>query len=228
MEINHKKPFIHSQHLALFWIESFDIIDMNEACLKTLDITSENLLGQRVLDVFPETEEREGLLLTAFDNALSGETAFLQEIEYAIPDEDANDGKRNIWWNVHFTPVTNSQGDVSYILLRVNDISSLVKNREMKDAIAGEMQHRVGNLLAMVLTLARMTARGQTSLKAFLPEFEARIQTLTKTHSLLTNDNWDGLTMNRLIHQQLDAYADKLGNSIFVEGPDLRVNAAEA
>ena len=110
----------------------------------------------------------------------------------------------------------------------MNDVTGLVKNRELKDAIAGEMQHRVGNLMAMISTLARMTARGQTSLDEFLPDFEARIQTLTKTHSLLTNGDWNGLTMDRLIHQQLDVYADKLGNSIFVDGPELRVNAAEA
>ncbi len=77
-------------------------------------------------------------------------------------------------------------------------------------------------------TIARQTARVQSSLDEFMPAFEARIMTLAKTHSLLTGGNWDGMTLDRLIHQQIDAHADKLGDTIFVEGPDLRVTATEA
>ena len=228
MEVDYKKTFHSLSAPCAVLDREFRFVDMNEAYLETLDVVAEDLVGQRMLDVFPEGEERQKLLSVAFGKALSGKNGSLHEIEYAIPDDDTKSGMRNIWWNMHFTPVKNSQDGVSYIILRVNDVTGLVKNRELKDAIAGEMQHRFGNLMAMISTLARMTARGQTSLDEFLPDFEARIQTLTKTHSLLTNGDWNGLTMDRLIHQQLDVYADKLGNSIFVDGPELRVNAAEA
>lgn len=206
----------------------FRFVEVNEVYLATLNATRESLVGKRVLDVFPEIAEHQLVLTGAFDMALTGKQAFLNEILYAIPDEDAEGGMRKIWWNAHFTPLINTRGEVTHVLLRVSDITEQVKTREMKDAIAGEMQHRIGNLLAMVTIIARQTVRGQTSFDQFLPDFELRIQSLVKTHTLLTKGNWDGMTMDRLIHQQLDIYADKLNDTIFVKGPDMHVNAAEA
>ncbi len=206
----------------------FRFVEMNDVYLATLNATREALLGRRVLDVFPEVEEHQQVLTVAFGKALAGDEASLEEILYAIPDDDAEDGMRNVWWNAHFTPLPDARGKVTHVLLRVRDITDQVKSRELNDAIAEEMHHRIGNLLAMVTTIARQTARGQTSLDQFLPDFEARIRSLAKTYALLTAGNWDGMTMDRLIRQQLDAYADKLNSTIFVEGPDLRVTVAEA
>ena len=206
----------------------FRFVDMNDIYLATLNSKRERLLGRRVPEAFPESAEHQQMITDAFDKALAGTEASLREIQYAIPDLDAKGGMRDTWWNAHFTPLPNPHGEVAHVLLRVNDITELVRNRELKDAIAGEMQHRIGNLVAMITTIARQSARDRTSLAEFLPAFEARIQTLAKTHSLLSGGSWTGMTMDRLIHQQLDAYADKLGNTIFVEGPHLRVTAAEA
>lgn len=206
----------------------FRFVEMNDTYLATLKTTREALLGKRVLDAFPEIEAHQRVLTVAFGKALAGEKASLEEILYAIPDASVDGGMRNIWWNAHFTPIPDTHGEVTHVLLRVSDITDQVRNREMKDAIAGEMQHRIGNLLAMVTIVARQTVRGQTSFDQFLPSFEARIQALAKTHVLLTGGNWDGLTMDRLIHQQLDAFADKLNSTIFVQGPELLVTGAEA
>lgn len=206
----------------------FRFVDVNELYLATLNASRELLVGKRVLDLFPEIAEHQILLTGAFDTALTGKQASLKEILYAIPDSAAEGGMRQVWWNAHFTPLTDRQGRVTHVLLRVRDITEQVKAREMKDAIAGEMQHRIGNLLAMVTIIARQTGRGQTSFDQFMPDFESRIHALAKTHSLLTGGNWDGMTMDRLIHQQLDIYGDKLNKTIFVEGPDLHVTAVEA
>jgi len=207
---------------------NFRFVEMNDAYLLALNATRELLVGKRVLDAFPEIMERQKLLTGAFDIALTGKQASLKEIRYAIPDSAAQGGMRMGWWNAHFTPLTDRHGLVTRVLLRVRDTTEQVRAREMKDAIAGEMQHRIGNLMAMVTVIARQTVRGQTSFDQFMPAFELRIQSLAKTHALLTGGNWDGMTMDRLIHQQLDIYADKLNKTIFVEGPDLQVTAAEA
>ncbi|QIE47879.1 PAS domain-containing protein (plasmid) [Pseudohalocynthiibacter aestuariivivens] len=206
----------------------FRFVEMNDDYAAALKATREHLLGKRVLDVFPEIAEHQVLLTGAFDTALTGKQASLKEILYAIPDSAAEGGMRRVWWNAYFTPLTDRHGRVTHVLLRVRDITEQVKAREMKDAIAGEMQHRIGNLLAMVTIVARQTVRGHASFDQFLPEFESRIQSLAKTHSLLTGGNRDGMTMDRLIHQQLDIYADKLNKTIFVEGPNLHVTAVEA
>ncbi len=206
----------------------FRFVDMNQVYLDTLKANREGLLGKRVLDAFPETGEHQKVLTVAFDKALAGEDASLNEIEYAIADASVAGGMRHGWWNAHFSPLINAQDDVTHVLLRVSDITDQVKSRELKDAIAGETQHRIGNLMAIVTSIARQSARGQSSLADFLTGFEARIHSLAKTHSLLTGGNWNGMTMDRVIHQQLDAFADRMNSTVFVEGPDLPIMASDA
>lgn len=206
----------------------FQFVEMNDDYLATLKSTREHLVGKRVLDVFPGIAEHQILLTDAFDMALTGKQTSLKEILYAIPDSTAEGGVRKVWWNAHFTPLTDRHGGVSHVLLRVRDITEQVRSHEMRDAIAGEMQHRIGNLLSMVTIIARQTIRGQTSFDQFIPDFESRIHSLAKTHALLTGGNWDGMTIDRLIEQQLNIYADKLNKTIFVEGPDLHITAVEA
>ncbi len=227
-KLDHEQVF-HALSAACAILDNdFRFVEMNDAYLVASNATRKQLVGERVLDVFPEITERQMLLTGAFDIALTGKQSSLKEILYAIRDSAAEDGMRKVWWNAHFTPLTDKHGRVTHVLLRVRDITEQVRARKMKDAIAGEMQHRIGNLLAMVAIIARQTGRGQTSFDHFMPDFESRIHALAKTHALLTGGNWDGMTMDRLIHQQLDIYADELNRTIFVEGPDLHVTAVEA
>ncbi|TYB83731.1 HWE histidine kinase domain-containing protein [Oceaniovalibus sp. ACAM 378] len=207
---------------------AFRFAGMNKAYLVTLSASREGLMGRHVLEAFPETDERQQTLMVAFQEALAGTATALKELLYAIPDKNAEGGMRDVWWNVYFTPLPDPYGEVQHVLLRVNDITEFVKNRELKDAIAGEMHHRIGNLMATVATVARQTGRMQTSLDGFLPVFEARIRALTKAHSMFAKGNRKSMTMDRLIYEQLDAYGDRIDSTILVEGPEMRVNASEA
>ncbi len=226
--LDHQQVF-HALSAACAILDlDFRFVEVNDDYLATLNATREFLVGKRVLDVFPEVTNHQTLLTGAFDMALTGKQASLREILYAIPDEDAEGGMRKVWWNAHFTPLTDKHGEVSHVLLRIRDITDQVIAREMEDLIAREMQHRIGNLLTMVNIIARHTIRGKTSFDQFMPDFESRIHSLAKTHALLTAGNWNGMTMDQLIHQQLDIYADHLNKTIFVEWPDLHVTAVEA
>lgn len=73
----------------------------------------------------------------------------------------------------------------------------------MKDAIADELQHRMGNLFSVVMTIARQTARHAPSLDAFLEIFTARIDSLWRTQKALAGGSWDGMTLRKLAEQEL-------------------------
>jgi two-component sensor histidine kinase len=80
-----------------------------------------------------------------------------------------------------------------------------------------ELNHRVKNTLATVQALARQSTRGGGAPGERL---EARILALSKTHDLLTRDDWSGAPLRAVLENEIDPYRD--GDARFVlDGPDI-------
>lgn len=72
--------------------------------------------------------------------------------------------------------------------------------------IMRELSHRSKNLLAIVLAIARQTARHTTSFSDFESRFNSRIQALADAHDLLVDQQWSGAYIDDLIRAQLVAF----------------------
>ncbi|HLM10941.1 MAG TPA: HWE histidine kinase domain-containing protein [Reyranella sp.] len=59
---------------------------------------------------------------------------------------------------------------------------------ERQKLIVGEMQHRLKNLFAAVLSIAAQTSQGGATTAEFLKAFEGRVLALANAHDLLTRD----------------------------------------
>ncbi|TXM95083.1 HWE histidine kinase domain-containing protein [Methylobacterium sp. WL116] len=80
-----------------------------------------------------------------------------------------------------------------------------------------ELNHRVKNTLATVQALARQSARGG---EAPGERLEARILALSKTHDLLTKDDWSSALLRDVLEGEIGPYRG--GDTRFVlTGPDL-------
>jgi two-component sensor histidine kinase len=84
------------------------------------------------------------------------------------------------------------------------------KERDEREAhvrlIMRELSHRSKNLLAIVLAIARQTARHTTSFEEFESRFNSRIQALADAHDLLVEQQWGGATLDDLVSAQLAAF----------------------
>ena len=72
--------------------------------------------------------------------------------------------------------------------------------------IMRELSHRSKNLLAIVLAIARQTARHTTSFSDFESRFNSRIQALADAHDLLVEQQWSGALIDDLVRAQLAAF----------------------
>ena len=89
--------------------------------------------------------------------------------------------------------------------------------QERQVTMLHELNHRVKNTLATVQALARQSTRGGDAPGERL---EARILALSKTHDLLTRDDWSGAPLRAVLENELGPYRG--GDSAFVvEGPDV-------
>ena len=55
-----------------------------------------------------------------------------------------------------------------------------------------ELNHRVKNVLALVQSIARRTARHTGSVNEFLDAFDGRLQAMSAAHALLSDSWWRG------------------------------------
>jgi two-component sensor histidine kinase len=79
-----------------------------------------------------------------------------------------------------------------------------------------ELNHRVKNTLATVQALARQSRGAEGVL-------EARILALSKTHDLLTREDWSGASLREVLESELSPYRTE-SDQIALDGPDVALS----
>jgi two-component sensor histidine kinase len=75
--------------------------------------------------------------------------------------------------------------------------------------LSDELHHRVQNTLAVVLALARITARSVTTIEAFQAAFGARIQAMARTNTLLLHGHAQAVSVRAALELELDVDGGK-------------------
>jgi two-component sensor histidine kinase len=88
--------------------------------------------------------------------------------------------------------------------------------------LINELNHRVKNTLASVQGIAFQTLRGEVSLAEARARFEARLMALSSAHNLLTEENWGGASLERVVSDSIEHLAGEAGR-FDVDGEPLRL-----
>jgi two-component sensor histidine kinase len=94
--------------------------------------------------------------------------------------------------------------------------SELTRSRllqERQTLMLHELNHRVRNTLTTVQSLARQSRRDD--------RLEGRILSLSKTHDLLSRDEWGGAPLRTVLENELAPFRDEQAHRFSLEGPDL-------
>jgi two-component sensor histidine kinase/CheY-like chemotaxis protein len=92
---------------------------------------------------------------------------------------------------------------------------------ERQALLIRELHHRVKNTLATVQALMGATARSSATIDEFYEAFGARIISLAKTHTLLTEDYWQTASLREMLTNELGFYDDDNGQRISLQGPPI-------
>jgi two-component sensor histidine kinase len=77
---------------------------------------------------------------------------------------------------------------------------------ERQKLLIRELHHRVKNTLATVQAILGTTARSSRTIEDFYRAFSGRIESLAKTHMLLTEDLWQVAKLRELLEIELRPY----------------------
>ncbi|MBA4802414.1 MAG: PAS domain-containing protein [Euryhalocaulis sp.] len=205
------------------------IVGANQAYLDVTRTHWEDLQGRYVFEAFPESPEREEKFRESIQRALTGEENRLEKELFAVPVEKGKRGETvDIYWNVTNTPIYDQAGNPAFCLHHALDVTREVEAERHAAVISAELDHRVKNLLAVVTAIGRRTAMSSHSMEDFTERFSARIDSISRTHGLLSEGEWDGTTMEALLSNEMAPYRDDRRTRIAIEGPDVMLNPREA
>jgi two-component sensor histidine kinase len=98
----------------------------------------------------------------------------------------------------------------------------------IRNSLTRELNHRVKNTLANVLSIIALTRRRASNLKEFADGLDGRIRALSATHDLLTKSDWGTTPVRAVIEAELLPYAQDTEHQVDLQGPDIELapNAA--
>jgi PAS domain S-box-containing protein len=103
------------------------------------------------------------------------------------------------WARSRAFPRRNDAGEICLWYGSTEDIHEQRLAEERQRLLINELNHRVKNTLATVQAIAFQTLKGDISLAEARSRFEARLLALSRAHNLLTERNWEGASLERVV-----------------------------
>src|SRR5215813_4526873 len=108
------------------------------------------------------------------------------------------------------------------------DITERKRAEEARKILNAELDHRVKNTLATVSAVMSHTLNASSSMAEFATALDGRLQSMARTHDLLSATRWQGISVAELVRRELAPYATT--ENAEINGPEviLRAEAGQA
>ncbi len=128
-----------------------------------------------------------------------------------------NDGAMHYLMRVQ--PYRTPDSAVDGAVLTFVDVTSIVRAEQHQRLLVDELNHRVKNMLTVVISLATQTLRRSPTLEAFAEAFLGRIHALTSAYSLLSSESWQTVALQDILTEEFRPFLSGDGSNIVLSGP---------
>jgi two-component system CheB/CheR fusion protein len=135
----------------------------------------------------------------------------------------------NVYYLMRVLPYRTADDHIDGALVTFVNVTAVVAAEEQQRLLVAELNHRVRNMLQVVMGLANQSLHRSDDLQQFTKVFFGRMQALSRAYELLSRDGWHKVPVGELLRSQLMPFATE-GNRYSTEGENLvlRANAALA
>ncbi|BBK36685.1 chemotaxis protein CheR [Allostella sp. ATCC 35155] len=127
------------------------------------------------------------------------------------------DGKHYL---VRLIPYRVAAGRTDGVVVTLVDVTTLAEAEEHQQVLISELNHRVKNMLAVVISVANHTLRKAPTPKDFTESLTGRLHAMARAYRLLSRTNWKEASVAELVQQETDGFDAK---RFHASGPDVRL-----
>jgi PAS domain S-box-containing protein len=173
----------------------------NNAYCKVIGCQQADIIGQHVADVFEVFPEDKESFIRNCEAAFAGEVT--RAVVRTSGASETSGRTRTINWQMTQEPFYGRNGEVKYIVQRSEDVTHLVELQKSHDVVTAELDHRVKNLISVVLAMARITSSTAETVEQYTEEFCARLESVARIYNRMSDAGWTGLSLKSLIEGEL-------------------------
>ena len=104
-------------------------------------------------------------------------------------------------------------------LITFVDVTRIVQAEEHQSLLVDELNHRVKNMLTVVISLATQTLRRSGTLEEFSGVFLGRVHALTAAYALLSRESWSSVLLEEIIAEELRPFMAGDRTNVRIKGP---------
>jgi two-component system CheB/CheR fusion protein len=113
-------------------------------------------------------------------------------------------------------------------LITFIDVTSIVQAEQHHRLLVDEMNHRVRNMLTVVISIALQTLRQTRTLEDFSAAFMGRVNALAAAYTLLSRDNWTAVPLRDVLLEELRPFMVTGRSNVTIEGVAVSLVPREA
>lgn len=195
------------------------ITDWNRAAERLFGYTAEEAVGKSILMLIPENRHSEEIDI--IERVRRGES--LETFETLRRRKDG----ALIPVSLTISPIKNSAGTIVGASKIARDISQAKDSEHRIRMLMREVNHRVKNQFAVIVSMVRETAKRATDPRDFEKQIRERIMALSRSHDLLVSSEWQGASLFDLVEEHLKPFGYE--ENIMLSGPllTLQPNAVQ-
>lgn len=204
---------------------SADTITLDDRAAALFELPANAPIARKVLHAQIHPEDIDDIECLVEQMLSPGQPNFIDMI-HRIKTADGSERWVSARKRVNFGPADAAGCAVAVSgIVAIMDMTPHKKAERQVQDLMKETNHRLKNLLTVVQSIARMTARtGDTA--QFMPRFEARLQALAHNQDLLVSRGHDGVVLGALIREQLRPFSGDSNAAISINGPDMPLRFA--
>ena len=126
---------------------------------------------------------------------------------------------------VRITPYLAESEVVEGAVVTLVDVTTLAEAEEHQKVLIAELNHRVKNMLAVIITIVRTSMRGKGVDPAILDTLTNRLQGMARAYALLSEKSWTNVGLRDLVQQELTTFESE---RLHLSGPNVDLRPSQA
>ena len=191
------------------------ITTWNRGAERIFGYTAEEMIGRPIMTLIPPDRHNEELRIR--ERIRRGE-----HVDHYETVRQRRDGTL-VDISLTVSPVQDAAGKVVGASKIARDISEKKQAQARQDLLTREIQHRTGNLFAVVLAVVSRSFAGKRSVKDAEAAVVSRLSSLAETHRMLMDKEWQGADLAEIVRSEMSPF----GGRVEVEGSSLMLRRAQ-